>query len=156
MLRRQHAGEFHAYPEHRTGGGGVLRRVLWRLGFDPLTVYERLAQVRQEAADWKRWLYEYAIEKRAGITDEERGGLTVWGDTISAQIRDEHLVLHVREDAPRSTEDGHPVLVSPSDARKLRALLVEAEHRGQFPSDEIAAANREQVRTMLAGMDDPS
>ena len=44
MLRRQKSGEFHNYPEHR----GVMRRLLWRLGFDPLTVYERLAQVRHE------------------------------------------------------------------------------------------------------------
>jgi len=49
MLRRQHVDEFHAYPEGRSW----MRRLLWRLGFDPLTVYERLAQVRHEAAYWK-------------------------------------------------------------------------------------------------------
>ena len=44
MLRRQKPGEFHNYPEHRS----IFRRLLWRLGFDPLTVYERLSQVRHE------------------------------------------------------------------------------------------------------------
>jgi len=53
MIRRQHEGEFHAYPEHRHGLDGMARRLLWRLGFDPLTVYERLAQVRVENAYWK-------------------------------------------------------------------------------------------------------
>ena len=48
MLRRQKPGEWHAYPEHRHGFSGVVRRLLWRLGFDPLTVYERLDQVRRE------------------------------------------------------------------------------------------------------------
>lgn len=49
MLRRQHEGESHSYPEHRHGPGGVVHRLVWRLGFDPLTAYERLAQVRAEA-----------------------------------------------------------------------------------------------------------
>ena len=53
MLRRQQAGEFHAYPEHRKGIGGVIRRLLWKLGFDPLTVYERLAQVDTERRYWQ-------------------------------------------------------------------------------------------------------
>ena len=44
MLRRKKHGEFHNYPEHRS----IARRLLWRLGFDPLTVYERLAQVIHE------------------------------------------------------------------------------------------------------------
>lgn len=58
MLRRQKPGEWHAYPEHRHGLGGVVRRLLWRLGFDPLTVYERLAQVTHEREGYKRWLRE--------------------------------------------------------------------------------------------------
>jgi len=49
MLRRQKPGEFHNYPEHRS----IIRRLLWRLGFDPLTVYERLNQVRTEAEYWR-------------------------------------------------------------------------------------------------------
>lgn len=53
MLRRQHEGEWHAHPEHRHGIGGAVRQVLWHLGFDPLTVYERLAQVRRERDYWK-------------------------------------------------------------------------------------------------------
>jgi hypothetical protein len=58
MLRRQQPGEWHNYPEHRRGLDGAVRRLLWRLGFDPLTVYERLAQVRRERDDWRRWFYE--------------------------------------------------------------------------------------------------
>lgn len=67
------------------------------------------------------------------LTDEERQGLTIWGETISAQIRDESdgrkLALYIRDDAPRSPENGHPAIVSPSDVLKLRALLNEAETR---------------------------
>lgn len=58
MLRRQQHGEFHASPEHRHGLSGVLRRLLWRLGFDPLTVYERLRQVETEREHYKRWLHD--------------------------------------------------------------------------------------------------
>lgn len=54
MLRRQKPGEHHNYPEHRS----VARRLLWRLGFDPLTVYERLAQVRHERDDYARMMDE--------------------------------------------------------------------------------------------------
>jgi hypothetical protein len=54
MLRRQKPGEFHNYPEHIRGLGGVVRRLLWRLGFDPLTVYERLAQIDVERRYWKQ------------------------------------------------------------------------------------------------------
>ncbi len=65
------------------------------------------------------------------LTREERGGLTIWGETISAQIREGTMALHVRDDAPRSTEDGHPVIMPQEDVAKLRALLVEAETRGE-------------------------
>ena len=41
---------FYNYPEHLS----PWRRLLWRLGFDPLTTRERLAQVRTEAAYWKQ------------------------------------------------------------------------------------------------------
>lgn len=66
------------------------------------------------------------------LTEEERGGLTIWGEAISAQIRGEerdHLALHVRDDAPRSNENGSPVLVPAGDLAKLRALLDEADLR---------------------------
>jgi len=49
---RQHPDGFYAYPEHRS----LWRRLLWRRGFDPLTIRERLAQVRRENLDWQRWL----------------------------------------------------------------------------------------------------
>lgn len=54
MLRRQKPGEFYNHPEHLS----VVRRMLWRLGFDPLTVYERLEEVRSER-DW----YANALEE---------------------------------------------------------------------------------------------
>lgn len=53
MLRRQKPGELHVYPEHRKGIGGVIRRLLWKLGFDPLTVYERLEQTDVERKYWQ-------------------------------------------------------------------------------------------------------
>jgi len=57
---RKRDGGWYAYPQHRSWW----RRLLWRLGFDPLTVRERLAQVRIEAADWKRWGDEAAVATR--------------------------------------------------------------------------------------------
>lgn len=49
MLRRKRPGKFYAYPEHRS----MFRRMLWHLGFDPLTVRERLRQVDTERLYWK-------------------------------------------------------------------------------------------------------
>ena len=75
MLRRQKDGEFHNYPEHRHGFSGVVRRLLWRLGFDPLTVYERLDQVRRERDDYKRWMnlaHESRIEAENPGIDMDR------------------------------------------------------------------------------------
>jgi len=51
MIRRQDPDGFYAYPDHRPWWS----RLLWRMGFDPLTVRERLAQVDVERAAWKRW-----------------------------------------------------------------------------------------------------
>jgi hypothetical protein len=53
MLLRQRADGFYAYFDHVRGPVGVLRRLLHRLGFDPLTVYERLRQVDTEREFWK-------------------------------------------------------------------------------------------------------
>ena len=64
------------------------------------------------------------------LSREERGALTIQGDTIAAQIRDGDMALVIRENAPRSTEDGHPVIVSAKDVLRLYALLSEA--RGRF------------------------
>ena len=62
------------------------------------------------------------------LTREERDGLTIWGETISAQFRDGgRLALHLRSDAPR--DDDGVVLVSPQDTAKLRALIEEADSR---------------------------
>lgn len=64
--------------------------------------------------------------------------LTVWGDSISAQIRDytpeTALALHIREDAPRSAEDGAPYLLPLADAVLLRDVLNAATERGQLPA----------------------
>lgn len=54
MLRRQKPEGFYAYPDHYKGLSGVIRRLLWELGFDHLTVYERLRQVDTERAYWKK------------------------------------------------------------------------------------------------------
>lgn len=53
MIQRKQPGCFYAYPEHTHGLAGVVRRVLWKLGFDPLTVRERLHQVDIEREYWK-------------------------------------------------------------------------------------------------------
>lgn len=64
-------------------------------------------------------------------------GLTVWTSTVSMQVRDHQVALHVREDAPRSSEDGHPVLMTVEDAIRMRDLLNVATARGQLAgSDE--------------------
>lgn len=60
-------------------------------------------------------------------------GLTVWTGTVSIQVRDGYVALHVRDDAPRSTEDGHPVEMPVADATKVRDLLNIATARGQLP-----------------------
>lgn len=64
------------------------------------------------------------------LTEEERQSLTFVGTTISAQIRGPEMALYVFEDAPRSSENGHPVMVDARDTLKLCALLQEA--RGRF------------------------
>lgn len=64
------------------------------------------------------------------LTFEERGGMTIWGEAISAQVRDHgQLALYIRDDAPRSTEDDHPAILPAGDVNKLRALLEEARQR---------------------------
>ena len=52
---RKDPGGFYAYPEHYHGLRGIWKRLLWRRGFDPLTIRQRLRQVDTERADWKRW-----------------------------------------------------------------------------------------------------
>ena len=64
------------------------------------------------------------------LSREEREGLTIWGDTICAQVRDGEMALNIMDDAPRSTENGNPVIVSARDVLRLYALLSEA--RGRF------------------------
>lgn len=63
MLLRQKPEGTYTYPEHRRGLNGKVRRLLWRLGFDSLTVYERLRQVETERDQYKTWLE--AAESRA-------------------------------------------------------------------------------------------
>lgn len=86
------------------------------------------------------------------ITETDRSGgmnellaqtLTVWGDTMSAQLRDTQtvdgqpaptLVMHHYEGAPRSSEDGKPFVLSAIDAVLLRDLLNAATERGELPA----------------------
>jgi hypothetical protein len=83
----------------------------------------------------------YATTQAAGdpLTPEERQSLTIWGETIGAQSRvyadvDDDLkvtgryrvlVLHVKDDAPRSAA----VELPPGDVAKLRALIEAADAR---------------------------
>lgn len=74
------------------------------------------------------------------LTPEERQGMTIWGEAISAQIRDYStvdddlhvtgskrvLILHVMDGAPREQGD---VAIPAGDMDKLRALLGEAVTR---------------------------
>lgn len=50
--------QWHAYPEARRGLRGVRGRLLWQLGFDPLTTRERMRQLVKERDDYKRWLWQ--------------------------------------------------------------------------------------------------
>lgn len=59
--------------------------------------------------------------------------LTVWGATVSAQMREGVLAVHHYDDAPRSTEDGKPFLLPVADAVLLRDVLNAATERGFLP-----------------------
>ncbi len=50
---RKRVGMFYAYPEHVKGIRGVVKRAWWQLGFDPLTIRQRLVQVDIEREYWK-------------------------------------------------------------------------------------------------------
>ena len=63
------------------------------------------------------------------LTEYEHSSLTVWGETISAQMRDGSLVLHAKDNAVYSSEDGHPLLIPPGDTELLHALLDAARER---------------------------
>lgn len=64
-----------------------------------------------------------------------RESLTVWGMTMSAQMRGLHgLALYHRDDAPRSSEDGQPYQMPVFDAILLRDLLNAATERGELPA----------------------
>lgn len=73
---------------------------------------------------------EFSLNQGVGmISPQEQQSMTVYGETFSAQIRDNTMAFHFMEDAPRSTEDGHPVIMPPHDVIKLRMLLEEAQRR---------------------------
>lgn len=69
-----------------------------------------------------------------------RESLTVWGPRISAQVRIATMHLHHYEDAPRSTEHGHPWVLETLDMVLLRDLLNAATARGELPRPEGGAA----------------
>lgn len=58
--------------------------------------------------------------------------LTIWTPTISMQVRDADVALHVMEGAPRSAENGHPVLIPKDEARRIRDLLNMATARAEL------------------------
>lgn len=63
------------------------------------------------------------------MTAEERQGLTIWGETISAQVRDNGaIVLHHMDGAP-TAESADLFAIPADDVAKLRALLDEAANR---------------------------
>lgn len=75
------------------------------------------------------------VNQERGIDNDPEffHGLTMWGEAASFQIRSdqgERLVVFIREDAPRSSENGHPACLPASDARRLRDLLNVATARG--------------------------
>lgn len=61
-------------------------------------------------------------------------GLTMWGRAAWFQIRDTQggptLVVMIRDDAPRSSENGHPAILPVDDLMRLRDLLNVATARG--------------------------
>ena len=62
---------------------------------------------------------------------EERDGLTMWGEAISAQFREHgQLALNIMPNARRDV-DG-VVLVPEGDIAKLHALIVEGDERGAW------------------------
>lgn len=78
------------------------------------------------------------------MNDHMHDTLTVWGDSFSAQLRDyvsgTALALHIRDDAPRCDEDGHPYQLSTADAVLLRDVLNAATARGYLPAIREQAA----------------
>jgi hypothetical protein len=63
-----------------------------------------------------------------------RESLTIWGPNISVQVRGLATVAFYHLDnAPRSTEDGQPYLLTTLDAVLLRDLLNAATDRGFLP-----------------------
>lgn len=64
MYRRMKPGRFHSYPEHEPMLPlGWWHRLLWKLGFDPLSDGRRVKQLLVERDDWKRWLAESEAER---------------------------------------------------------------------------------------------
>lgn len=59
-------------------------------------------------------------------------GLTIWTENVSMQVRDTEVMLHVMEDAKRSPEHLHPVLLDQGEARRIRDLLNIATARGML------------------------
>lgn len=60
-------------------------------------------------------------------------GLTIWTSSLSLQLRDTSLALHVKNDAMRSSENGNPVLLPKEEGGGRADLLEDLAHivRGQ-------------------------
>lgn len=69
-----------------------------------------------------------------GVDDDPEmyHGLTVWTDSVSMQVRDSDVVLHVMDGATRSPEHLEPVLIPKAEARRIRDLLNVATARGEL------------------------
>lgn len=61
----------------------------------------------------------------------EREGMTFWGQSISAQVRNGEIALVVRVGAKLDRDDG-AVLLGPVDSRKLGELIQVATEGGEL------------------------
>lgn len=78
MHLRQDPDGFYACPDHYSGLRGAWKRTLWRLGYDPLTIRQRLAQVDVERQHWKERFAEMerlADELEAAIRASQHSAL---------------------------------------------------------------------------------
>jgi len=88
MIRRREIDVWYAYPEDVPGIKGWLRRRLYDLGFDPLTIYERAEQLDTERAYWKN---ETKILQAKVTLHEARSGARRIGGIISRDDQDTEM-----------------------------------------------------------------
>jgi len=92
MLTRERRRPTWHYNEPRT----LRRRLWWAFGYDPLTIRQRLAQVRAEAADWRRW--EAVASAKADHLDAAAFvALEHLGEHVVASVTPEQQVQAARQ-----------------------------------------------------------